>query len=132
LGIDGKKGLVIMEKEKSLHRGTQTFSEDNLIQIFEGFKPVPSSSFYNRMQKAPWTNRYRVTRIALQAAILIAAIFTVVLINPSSVPTFSTTNTPTSTPTMGSTDFSFLAPLQTDVPPLENSSFLIPSGTPSN
>lgn len=121
-----------MEKDKPLYRGTRTISEENLIQIFEGFKPVPSSSFYNRMQKAPWTNRYRVTRYALQAAILIAAIFTVVLINPSSVPSLSTTDTPTSTPTMGSTEFSIFVPLQTDAPPFESSAFLVPSGTPPN
>jgi hypothetical protein len=121
-----------MEKDNSLYRGNQTMSEENLIQIFEGFKPVPSSSFYNRMQKAPWTNRYRITRYALQAAILIAAIFTVVLINPSSVPSISSTNTPTSTPTMGSTEFSIFVPLQTDVPPFESSSSIVPSDTPPN
>ena len=121
-----------MTKEISMSRINQTTSEENLVQLLENFKPVPSASFYKRMQKAPWTSRYRITRYALQAAIIMAAIFAVILINPSSIPPLSTTNTPTSTPTMGSTTSSIHATLSTDGPCVENSSFPIPSGTPSN
>jgi hypothetical protein len=121
-----------MKQEKSTHRGNLPMSEENLIQVLESFQPIPSSSFYNRTQKAPWTSRYRITRYAFQAAILMAFIVTILFINPSSMPPLFTTNTPTSTPTLGSADFPFHTPLQTDNPPSENNSFPSPSGTPSN
>jgi hypothetical protein len=68
-----------MKQEKSTHRGNLPMSEENLIQVLESFQPIPSSSFYNRTQKAPWTSRYRITRYAFQAAILMA--FIVIIYN---------------------------------------------------
>jgi hypothetical protein len=121
-----------MAKGKSIKRGNQIIFDENLIQILESFQPDPSPSFYNRMQKAPWTSRYRVARYALQVAILMAVIFAVILINPSGIPPLTSTNTPTSTPTMGVTNPSLQAPITTDGPPSENTTFLAPTRTPSN
>jgi hypothetical protein len=115
-----------------MNRVNRIMSDENLIQILENFRPTPSSSFYTRMQKAPWTNRYRITRYALQAAILMAVIFVVILINPSSMPPLTSTNTPTSTPTIRSTMPSVNIPITSDVSPTENTSILTPSGTPSS
>lgn len=122
-----------MTKEKSMNHVNTTMTEENLIQIFTNFRPIPSSSFYNRIQKAPWTKRYRVTRYALQVAILMATIVAVIFINPINIQPLSSTNTPTSTPTMGTTNLSTYIQISTEVPSTNNTSIPnIPSETPSN
>lgn len=115
-----------------MNQFNQNTSEEHLIQILENFQPIPSSSFYNRMQKAPWTNRNRVTRYALHVAVLMAAIFTVILINPTRLPPLNSTNTPTPTPTLGITISSTYTSVTTDNLSAANTTVPAPSGTPSN
>jgi hypothetical protein len=115
-----------------MNQVNQIISEEHLIQLLENFQPVPSSSFYNRMQKAPWTNRHRVLRYVLHGAVLMAAIFTILFISPSKLPPLVSTNTPTSTPTIETMISSTYDPLPTGFPPTENLTVLAPSETPSN
>jgi hypothetical protein len=122
-----------MTKEKSMNQINTVMTEENLIQIYKNFQPIPSLSFYSRIQKAPWTKRYRVTRYALQVAVLMATIAAVIFVNPINLQPLSATNTPTSTPTMGTTDLSTHAQISTEIPHSLNTSIpIIPSITPSN
>ena len=121
-----------MAKAKSVNLVNQEMSEEKITQILANFQPTPSPLFYTRMQKAPWTKRYRITRYALQIAILVAAICAVILINPSTIQPLSSTHTPTSTPTMGSTNPSIETHFSTDIPLVEDTPVNFPSETPSN
>ena len=83
-----------------------SLKENELIDMLKSFRPIPSFSLAQKMERAPWRIQPRIYKYAFQISLTVGIILIFILVYPTTPPIYSSTKTPTHTHTSSPSNFS--------------------------